>query len=103
AMPGLVVALKEYKDHNVLWAVGELAPHAKELALPALREALMEPDLANNAAIALHSLGEPAEHLIPVQLKRLQACKSGDRSDPMRIVYTIVIHGPAAEPYLRDV
>lgn len=38
AMPALLAALKRYKDHNVLWAVGELAPHAKELVLPAACE-----------------------------------------------------------------
>jgi HEAT repeat protein len=102
AMPALVAALKKYKDHNVLWAVSELAPHAKELALPALREGLSQPDLADDAAIALQSLGESAEQLIPLQLKRLQACRPKDGSEPMRIVYTIVIHGPASRPYLDD-
>jgi HEAT repeat protein len=100
AMPALMAALKRYKDHNVLWAVGELAPHAREHALPALREALKQPDLTDDAAIALQSLGEPADVLIPPQLKRLQACKPKDGSEPMRIVYTIVIHGPAAKPYV---
>jgi HEAT repeat protein len=102
AMPALVAALKRYKDHNVLWAVRELAPHAREIALPALREALKQPDLADNAAIALQDLGEPAKELIPRQLKRLRACKPKDGNDPMRIVYTIVIHGPMARPYLDD-
>src|SRR5262249_15231027 len=74
AMPALVTALKKYQDHNVLWAVGELAPHARELALPALREALKQPALADNAAIALQNRGEPADELIPLQLKRLRAC-----------------------------
>ena len=41
-----------------------------------------------------------AERLIPLQLKRLQACRPKDGSDPMRIVYTIVIHGPAAKDYV---
>lgn len=103
AMPALVSALKKYKSHNVLWAVEELAPHAKELALPALREALNERETADNAAIALQNLGEPAEELIPWQLKRLRACKPKDGSDPMQIVYTIVIHGPAAKAYVNDV
>jgi hypothetical protein len=102
AMPALVSALKRYKDHNVLWAVGELAPHARELALPALREALKLPELADNAAIRLQELGEPAKDLIPRQLKRLQACRPKDGNDPMRIVYTIVIHGPMAKPYLDE-
>ena len=102
AMPALVAALKRYNDHNVLWAVGELAPHAEELALPALREALTQPSLADDAAIALQNLGEPAEQLIPRQLERLRACKSEDGSEPMRIVYTIVIHGPAATEYVGD-
>lgn len=102
SMPALVSALKKYKDHNVLWAVEELAPHAKELALPALREALNEPKMADNAAIALQNLGVPAEELIPLQLKRLRACKPKDGSDPMQIVYTIVIHGPAAKTYVDD-
>ena len=102
AIPALLSALKRYKDHNVLWAVGELAPHDKELVLPALRAALKEPALADDAAITLQNLGEPAEQLIPLQLKRLQACKPKDGSEPMRIVYTIVIHGPAAKDYVQD-
>jgi HEAT repeat protein len=103
AMPALVAALKRYKDRNVLWAVRKLAPHAREIALPALRETLKQPDLADNAAIALQDLGEPAKDLIPLQLKRLKACKPKDGNDPIRIVYTIVIHGPMARPYVDDV
>lgn len=102
AMPALVAALQQYKDHNVLWAVGELAPHAKELALPALREAMKHPGLADDAAIKLHDLGEPAENLIPLQLKRLRSCRPKDGNEPMRIVYTIVIHGPVAKAYVGD-
>ena len=79
-----------------------MAPHAKELALPALREALKQPRLADDAAIALQNLGEPSEELIPRQLRRLRACKPNDGSEPMRIVYTIVIHGPAAKAYVGD-
>jgi hypothetical protein len=45
----------------------------------------------------------PAEKLIPLQLQRLQACKPKDGSEPLGIVYTIVIHGPAAKPYVGDV
>jgi hypothetical protein len=102
AMPALIVALERYQDHNVLWAVGELAPHAPELALPALRDAMSRPSLADNAAIALQGLGEPAEMLIPPQLGRLRACQPNDGNDPMQIVYTIVIHGPAAKAYFDD-
>ena len=32
----------------------------------------------------------------------LQAYKPKDGSDPMRIVYTIVIHGPMAKPFVDD-
>ena len=102
ALPALLSALRRHKDHNLLWAVGELAPHFRDLALPALREALKQPGLADNAAITLQNLGEPAEELIPLQLKRLQAYKPKDGSDPMRIVYTIVIHGPMAKPFVDD-
>jgi HEAT repeat protein len=102
SMPALIAALEKYKDHNLLWAVEELAPHAKELALPALREALKQPGLADDAASALQSLGEPAEELIPLHLKRLRACKPNSRSQPMRIVSSIVNHGPAAKPYIDD-
>jgi HEAT repeat protein len=102
AMPALVSALKKHQDPNVLWAVGELGPHAKELAAPALYEALQQPRLANDAAIALQTLGEPAQKLIPMQLKRLRAVKAGDNSEPMEIVYTIVIHGPPAKEYVGD-
>jgi len=103
ALPALLAALKRYKDHNVLWAVENLAPYDKDLALPALREALTDPKLADNAAIALQNLGEPADQLIPKQLARLKACRPKDGNDPMRIIYTIVIHGPAAKDYVDDV
>src|SRR5262249_40397707 len=102
ALPAIVSALKRYKDHNALWAVGELATHARDLTLPALREALKQPDLADDAAITLHGLGEPAEKLIPLQLKRLKACRPKGGSEPRRIVYTIVIHGLMARPYVDD-
>ena len=98
AMPALIAALK-----NIFWAVGALAPQAKELALSALWEAMKQPRLADNAAIALQELGEPADDLILLQLTRLRACKTEDGSEPMQIIYTIVIHGPAAKPYLDDV
>jgi HEAT repeat protein len=58
--------------------------------------------MEDDAAIALQNLGEPAEQLIPRQLERLRACKAEDANEPMRIVYTIVIHGPAATAYLDD-
>jgi len=103
AIPALVAALKQYRDHNVLWAVGELAPHAKDVALPALRECLKDSEVADNAAIALQNLGVSAEELIPSQLKWLRGCRPKDGRDPMQIVYTSVIHGPAAKPYLDDV
>ncbi len=103
AMPALVAALHKHRNHNVLWAVEQLAPHAKELALPALWEAMNSPATVDSAAIALQSLGEPAEELIPRQLKRLQASRPQDGSDPMKIIYTIVIHGPAARPYVDQV
>jgi HEAT repeat protein len=103
AMPALVAALHKHRNHNVLWAVEQLAPHAKELALPALWEAMNSPATVDNAAIALQSLGEPVEELIPRQLKRLQASRPQDGSDPMKIIYTIVIHGPAARPYVDQV
>jgi HEAT repeat protein len=102
AMPALIAALRRHQDHNLLWAIGELAPHFQELALPALREALSQPRLADDAAIALYGLGEPTEQLIPRQLARLRACMRNDGNEPLRIVYTIVIHGPAAQAYVGD-
>src|SRR5262249_13129477 len=102
AMPALISALKQYQDWSVLWAVDELAPHARELALPALREAMQQPTLADQAAMALQNRGEPADKLIPLQLKRLRACQPNDGNKPMRIVYTVVIHGPAAKAYFGD-
>lgn len=102
AVPTLVDALQLHRDHNVLWAIGELAPHARDVALPALREAMSQSDLADDAAITLQNLGEPAENLIPLQLSRLQKCKPKDGGEPMQIAYTIVIHGPAAKPYLGE-
>jgi len=89
AMPALVAALKRYKDHNVLWAVGELAPHAQELALPALRAAMTEPSLADDAAIALQSLGEPAEQLIP---RRWQRCARWPRQRAKERAYAHCQH-----------
>jgi HEAT repeat protein len=102
AVPAMISVLKRNKDRNVLWALGELAPHSKELAMPALRDALAMPGLEDDAAIALQNLGEPAEVLIPLQIKRLRACKPKDGNDPMQIVYTVVIHGPAAKPYVGE-
>jgi hypothetical protein len=102
AMPALVRALERYHDPNLLWAVRELAPHAPALAVPALRGALTQPGLADDAAIALFDLGEPATELVPHQLKRLKACRPNDDGEPMRIAYTIVIHGPKAEAYVGE-
>lgn len=102
AMPALCAAVKRFKEHNVLWAIGRLAPHARELALPALREALQEPTLADDAAIALKGLGVPANEIVPDQLRRLRACKPGDKNEPKRIVYTIVIYDTNAKRYTQD-
>src|SRR5262249_22137713 len=40
AVPAIVQALKRYKEPNLVWAVRQLAPHAREPAVAALREAL---------------------------------------------------------------
>ena len=103
AVPALVSALKKHRDSNLLWAVGELAPHSRDLAMPALREALKQRELADQAAIALHSLDEPADKLIPWQLERLRACQRNDGNEPMQIVHAIVIHGPASKEYAPEV
>jgi hypothetical protein len=102
AVPALISALERFENHNVLRALGELAPHAKDIALPALRGATNRTALADDATIALHNLGEPADKLIPPQLKRLKNSRAGDGSEPMRIVYTVVIQGPSAKAYVTD-
>jgi hypothetical protein len=102
-MPALIEALKRHKDTNILRTIRDLAPYSKELAVPALQEALREPALADEAAIALQGIGLPGEEVLPSQLRRLRACKPGDGNDPMRIVYTIAIYGPANQRYLTEV
>jgi HEAT repeat protein len=103
AVPALIEALKRHKDTNVLRTLRDLAPYSKELAVPALQEALREPTLADEAAIALQGIGLPGEEVLPSQLRRLRACQPGDGNDPMRIVYTIAIYEPANQRYLPAV
>jgi HEAT repeat protein len=68
-----------------------------------LRVRLREPNLADEAAIALQGMGLPGEEILPPQLRRLRACQPGDGNDPMRIVYTIAIYEPANQRYLPEV
>jgi HEAT repeat protein len=102
AMPALIAALQRHQSAELLRTVAQLAPHAPDLAMPALRDALDIPALADYAAPELQSLGEPSAPLIAHQLKRLKACAPQDGTDPMRIVYTIVIHGPEAKGALGE-
>src|SRR5262249_52728249 len=95
AVPAIVQALKRHKETHVVNALRQLAPHATTLALPAVREALAEPPLVVEAAIALQGLGVPAEEVVPHLLCRLDTCKE-DGIDPYRLVYAIVIFGPQA-------
>jgi HEAT repeat protein len=102
AMPALVACLKRHADSNVLWAVSELAPHSKKLAIAALRENLSQPDLADDAAIALHRWDVPAEEVTPSQLRRLRKCQPKDGSNPRQIVYSIILYDAAARPCLPE-
>ena len=102
ALPSVIAALEKYNYPNVLSLLADLAPHAPDQILPVMRRALDNPALADGAAECLQSLGEPSGPLIRHQLKRLKASTAGDGSVPMRIIYTIVIHGPEATVFLDD-
>jgi HEAT repeat protein len=101
AVPSVIQSLKRYKETELVSALRKLAPHAKDLALPAIRQALGEAGLMVEAAIALQDLGIPAKEVVPHLLSRLDRCKE-DGSDPNRIIYAIVIFGPQATPYAAD-
>src|SRR5262249_25969483 len=94
-------ALKQYKESHLLRALRQLAPHATTLALPAIREALTEALLVEEAAVALQGLGVPAKEVVPHLLRPLHPCKE-DGIDPHRTVYAIVIFGPQATAYAPD-
>src|SRR5262249_18982471 len=91
AVPGLIRAMKKYKDSNLTFALGRLAPYAKEQALPALKEALDDRNMAIVAALELHNLKVPADEMIPILLRMLDRCKEG-HIDPFRIAYVIAIY-----------
>lgn len=101
-LPALIAALEKFEHLGVLDTLASLARHAPEPILPVLRRALDNPRLADTAAEHLRNLGEPSGPLIRHQLKRLMAAAPDDGSDPMRIIYTIVIHGPEAGVLLDD-
>jgi HEAT repeat protein len=101
AVPAIVQALKRYKETHLVWALRELARHAKAPALAALWEALAERRLVGEAAIALQGLGVPAKEVVPHLLRRLDRCKE-DGTDPYRLVYAIVLFGPQATAYAPD-
>ncbi|MFN0130383.1 MAG: hypothetical protein ACKV19_27285 [Verrucomicrobiales bacterium] len=101
-LPAVIAALEKYEHLGVLYTLAGLACHAPEQVLPVLRRALDNPRLADAAAEHLQNLGEPSGPLIRHQLKRLKASAPEDGSDPMRIIYTIVVHGPEATVFLDD-
>lgn len=101
AVPAIGQALKRYKEPELVRALHTLAPHAKDLCVAAIREALAEPGLVEESAIALQSLGVSAKEVVPQLLHRLDRCKE-DGNDPNRIVYAIVIFGPEATSYAAD-
>lgn len=102
ALPSVFAALEKYNHPNVLLLLADLAPHAPDQILPVLRRTLENPALADAAANHLRGLGEPSGPIIRHQLKRLKACAPGDGADPMRIINTIVVHGPEATGVLDD-
>ncbi|MBS0262861.1 MAG: hypothetical protein JSS02_12985 [Planctomycetes bacterium] len=102
ALPALFSALKQHESPHVLHAISQIAPYAKDQALPGLRAAAEDSVLADDIAIVLHDLGEPSDELIKKQLTRLRDCQPNDGRNPQRIVYSIVIHGPAAKDAAGD-
>jgi len=91
AVPGLIRAMKKYKDSNLTFALGRLAPYAKEQALPALKEALDDRNMAIVAALELHNLKVPADEMVPILLRMFDRCKD-EHIDPYRIAYVIAIY-----------
>jgi len=101
AVPAIAEALKRHKETHLVTALRDLAPHAKAPALAAIREALAEPQLVVEAAVALQGLGVPAKEVVPHLLRRLDRCEK-EGTDPQRLVYAIVVFGPQATSYAAD-
>jgi hypothetical protein len=101
ANPLAIAKAKRYKETELVRALRKLAPHEKDLCLAATREALAEPALVEEFAVALQSLGMSANEVVPQLLRRLDRCKE-DGNDPNRIVYAIVVFGPEATSYAPD-
>jgi HEAT repeat protein len=100
AVPAIIRAVKKYHDHNLVYALGELGHHAKEQAIPALKEAMTRSETAVQAAAALRDLGLPAAELVPELLRMFDRCREA-RIDPYRIAHEIAACGwPATLPGL---
>jgi HEAT repeat protein len=97
ALPDLIRAMRQYKDYNVTSAVAELAPHAPELAVPALIDALNDPELAADAAGALPGLGVEADAIVPPLVRLLEQTDDGD-SNRYRLAVALEPYGPDAWP-----
>jgi HEAT repeat protein len=97
AVPDIIRAMRRYKDYNLVWALGELAPHARQLAVPALIDALDDPELAADAAGALPGLGVGAEVIVPPLVRLLEQTDDGD-SELYGLAVALEPYGPDAWP-----
>ena len=57
ALPALIAAMQKYKEWEVCYDLMTLAPHFRDQAVTALREALDDPNLAASASHALRQIG----------------------------------------------
>jgi HEAT repeat protein len=100
AVPAVIRAMKTYREGEIARALGELAPYAREQALPALREALGDGRLALGAAAALRRLGVPAGEVVPELLRLFDRCRE-EGIDPYGVAHEIAVFAsPAAVPGL---
>jgi HEAT repeat protein len=100
AVAALIAAMQKHADDegasNLAWALGELAPHAKDEAVPALFAALENHRMADESARALTSLQIPAEQIVPPLVRALERSVDHDTA-PASFALALEGFGPAAK------
>src|SRR5436305_1700157 len=92
--------MNQYHDHNLVHALGELGHHAKEQAIPALKEAMARSETAVQAATALRGVGHRQPSWFLQLLRMFDRCRE-ERIDPYGIAHEIAVCSwPGALPGL---
>ena len=97
AVPALIESMHTHKDSAVVEALSELCPHFPSTILPALKQALNEPILADRVAGVLTHIEGSQDYLLP-HLARMMNAEGDPVIERHELARRLATFGPKAVP-----